>query len=88
MIENGKELTPQAILVRRTVFDVVENVFQTGDLSPETTLESLGADSMEMVQLEIELETALGLPDDALQFDDNIKTVGDLIDYVEGKLNG
>ncbi len=41
-----------------------------------------------MVQLEIELETALGLPDDALQFDDKIKTVGDLIDYVEGKLNG
>lgn len=55
------------------------------EITPEKSLiNDLGADSLDSVELimSIEQKFDISIPDDAAE---NIKTVGDIIDYVKGK---
>ncbi|MCA9686012.1 MAG: acyl carrier protein [Myxococcales bacterium] len=54
-----------------------------GDISPEKSFtDDLGADSLAIVELVLALEERFGIkiPDDQV---DNIKTVGDAVDYIK-----
>lgn len=57
----------------------------TSEITPEKSLiNDLGADSLDSVELimSIEQKFDISIPDDAAE---NIKTVGDIIEYVKGK---
>ncbi|WP_050698929.1 MULTISPECIES: acyl carrier protein [Eubacteriales] len=62
-------------------FDVEED-----SITPETTIaDDLGADSLDVVDLlmSIEDEFEIEIPDEEI---DNIKTVGELVKYIEGNV--
>lgn len=50
----------------------------------ETTFEELGADSLDLFQVVIEIEDKYGIQ---LEDAEKIKSVKDAVDYVEAKLN-
>lgn len=56
------------------------------DLTQETTFESLHLDSMDMVEMMMDMEEELGI-----DFDQEgkleVQTIGELADYIEEKLN-
>ncbi len=52
-------------------------------ITPETTFESLGIDSLDTVEMVMELEDEL---DAELQLEEKVETVGALVAYIEGKL--
>lgn len=54
----------------------------TDDIKPESTFDSLGLDSLDMMQVLMELEDEFGI-----QIDENsdMKTVGDLIEYIKNQ---
>ena len=55
------------------------------DIQPGSTFESLGIDSLDVVEIVMDLESELGIE---LDFEDqNITTVQELADFVESKLN-
>ena len=54
------------------------------DITPETTFESLGIDSLDTVEMVMDLEEQLGVE---LELEDKITTVGELVDFVESKLD-
>ncbi|NLM83936.1 MAG: acyl carrier protein [Clostridiales bacterium] len=53
-------------------------------ITPETTFESLGIDSLDTVELVMQLEEELGIE---IELDQKLETVGELTKYVEAKLN-
>lgn len=53
------------------------------DIKPETTFESLGIDSLETVEMVMELEEEL---DAELELDEKVTTVGELVAFIEKKL--
>ena len=55
------------------------------DIHPDSTFESLGIDSLDVVEIVMDLESELGIE---LDFEDqNIATFQELADFVESKLN-
>ena len=50
------------------------------DITPETTFESLGIDSLDTVDLLMELEDKLDI---SIELDEKVETVGDLVNFVE-----
>ncbi len=54
------------------------------EITPDTTLEDLGVDSLDLVDIvmDIEDEFELEVPDDALE---RFTTVGDVVAFVEGE---
>ena len=55
------------------------------DISRESTFESLGIDSLDIVEMIMDLETELGIE---LELEDqNISTFGEMADFIESKLN-
>ena len=54
-------------------------------VNPETTLESLAIDSLALIEVMFDIETDLGItiPIDASATQSQLKTVGDLIAYVD-----
>ena len=55
------------------------------EIQPDSTFESLGIDSLDVVEIVMDLESELGIE---LDFEDqNINTFQDLADFVESKLN-
>ncbi|MEW6032715.1 MAG: acyl carrier protein [Bacillota bacterium] len=54
---------------------------EEGEISPESTLEDLGADSLDIVEMvmAIEQEWDIEIPDEAAE---EIKTVGDAVNYI------
>ena len=55
------------------------------DIQPGSTFESLGIDSLDVVEIVMDLESELGIE---LDFEDqNITTFQELADFVESKLN-
>ena len=55
------------------------------EIQPNSTFESLGIDSLDVVEIVMDLESELGIE---LDFEDqNINTFQDLADFVESKLN-
>lgn len=53
------------------------------EISEDTTFESLGVDSLDIVEMVMELEETLGVE---LELDDKITTVGELADFVDSKI--
>ena len=56
----------------------------TDDITPETTFESLGIDSLDTVEMVMDLEEQLGVD---LELEEKLATVGELVDFVESKLD-
>ena len=55
------------------------------DITPETTFESLGIDSLDIVEMIMDLESDLGVE---LELEDQkITTFQELADFIESKLN-
>ena len=59
------------------------------DISPdeiprETTFESLGIDSLDTVEMVMDLESELGVD---LEMEEKLNTVGELVDFVESRLD-
>ena len=59
-------------------------IFLAGDLISETTFESLGIDSLDTVEMVMDLESELGVD---LEMEEKLNTVGELVDFVESKLD-
>ena len=53
------------------------------EITADTTFESLGVDSLDTVEMVMDLEDELGVE---LELDDKIATVGELVAFVESKL--
>ncbi len=55
------------------------------EITPDSTFESLGIDSLDIVEMIMDLETELGVE---LEMEDQqIATFGELADFIESKLN-
>ena len=54
------------------------------DITRDTTFESLGVDSLDTVEMVMDLEEQLGVD---LELEEKIVTVGELVDFVESKLD-
>ena len=55
------------------------------DITPESTFESLGIDSLDVVEMIMDLESELGVE---LEMEDQkISTFGELADFIQSKLN-
>ena len=55
------------------------------EITPESTFESLGIDSLDIVEMIMDLETELGVELD--MEDQKISTFGELAEFIEAKLN-
>lgn len=55
------------------------------DISPDSTFESLGIDSLDVVEMIMDLETELGI--ELEMEDEKITNFQELADFVESKLN-
>lgn len=53
------------------------------DITPDTTFESLGVDSLDTVEMVMDLEDELGVE---LELEEKIATIGELVAFVESKL--
>ena len=54
------------------------------EISMDTTFESLGVDSLDTVEMVMDLEQELGID---LELEDKLNTVGELVEFVESKLD-
>ena len=52
-------------------------------ITTDTTFESLGVDSLDTVEMVMDLEDELGIE---LELEDKISTVGELVEFVQSKL--
>ena len=55
------------------------------EITPDSTFESLGIDSLDIVEMIMDLETELGVELD--MEDQKISTFGELAEFIEAKLN-
>jgi len=53
------------------------------NISEDTTFESLGIDSLDIVEMVVDFEDELGIE---LEMNDKISTIGELVAFVESKL--
>ena len=53
------------------------------DITRDTTFESLGIDSLDMVEMVMDLEEELKVD---LEMEEKVTTVGELVDFVESKM--
>ena len=54
-------------------------------ITPESTFESLGIDSLDTVEMVMELEEELGIE---LELDEKVESVGELLAFIERKMGG
>ena len=54
------------------------------EITRDTTFESLGVDSLDTVEMVMDLEQDLGVE---LEIEEKIATVGELVDFVESKVD-
>ena len=54
------------------------------EITRDTTFESLGIDSLDTVEMVMDLEQELGVE---LEIEEKIATVGELVDFVESKVD-
>lgn len=54
------------------------------EINRDTTFESLGIDSLDTVEMVMDLEEELGVE---LELEEKVATVGELADYIESKLD-
>ena len=71
-----------------TVFERIvklinENITDTETITEDTTFESLGIDSLDTVEMVMQLEEDLGIE---IELEEKMATVGELARYIESKL--
>ena len=54
------------------------------EITRDTTFESLGVDSLDTVEMVMDLEQELGVE---MEIEEKIATVGELVDFVESKVD-
>jgi len=54
------------------------------EITAATTFESLGIDSLDTVEMVMEMEDDLGVE---LELDEKVETVGDMVKFIESKLD-
>ena len=54
------------------------------EITRETTFEGLGIDSLDMVEMVMDLEEELGVD---LEMEEKVSTIGELVDFVESKID-
>ena len=54
------------------------------EITRDTTFESLGIDSLDTVEMVMDLEEALGVD---LEMEEKVNTVGELVDFIESRLD-
>ena len=54
------------------------------EITRDTTCESLGVDSLDTVEMVMDLEEELGVD---LEMEEKVNTVGELVDFIESKLD-
>lgn len=54
------------------------------DIERDTTFESLGIDSLDTVEMVMDLEEELGVE---LELEEKVSTIGELVDFIESKLD-
>ena len=54
------------------------------EITRDTTFESLGIDSLDTVEMVMDLEEELGVD---LEMEEKVNTVGELVDFVESRLD-
>ncbi|SHH93942.1 acyl carrier protein [Sporobacter termitidis DSM 10068] len=67
----------------RIVNLIKENINDTESITEDTTFESLGIDSLDTVEMVMQLEEELGIE---IELEEKMATVGELAKYVESKL--
>lgn len=75
---------PQSVEER--ILEILRENLGTTEIQRETKLEDAGADSLDLVEtvLELEEEFEIEIPDDVAE---TFKTVGDIVAFVESKVN-
>lgn len=71
MLEKVKEIVAEGLDVN------------VADLTPETTFESLGADSLDLMDMVMTFEDEFGVEIDTEAIGD-LKTIGSVVTYIEG----
>ena len=66
-------------------FAVKQLELDAGEITPDATFETLGIDSLDIVEMIMDLESELGIELDLE--DQKITTFRELADFIEGKLN-
>jgi acyl carrier protein len=68
--------------IEQEIFAIVKEKLAVNEVARATTLQELGADSLDVVEVLMEVESRLGvaIPD---QEASNMKTIGEVIEYVE-----
>lgn len=56
---------------------------EEAEVKPETTFEELGADSLDLTQIVVEVEDEFDIQ---VEETDEFKTVGDVVKYIDSKL--
>ena len=70
-------------MVYEKVVEIIKNQFDIDEVKPETNLnEDLGSDSIDLLELVMEIEEEFDLEIDDTQLGD-IKTVQDIVDSIE-----
>ncbi len=70
------------------VFDAIaatiaeRNECDVSDITPDSTFDELGVDSLDQIELIMDLEDRLGRE---IELDQKVETVGDLVKYLETK---
>ena len=71
------------------IFDLVAEVIaernecEVSDIKPEMTFEELNIDSLDTVDLLMQLEDKIGAE---IELDEEVKTVGEFVDFIERKI--
>lgn len=78
------ELTPKRIIARKTAMEIVEEVLGSHPNSLEDTFDALGADSVDLIAIEIEAEEATETEIEAGTFKGS--TVEDFALFIEERL--
>lgn len=60
---------------------------EADEFNEETTFEDLGADSVDLVELSMSLEEEFGIDEMGEEDIASIHNVGDLVNFLQGKLN-
>jgi acyl carrier protein len=61
------------------------NDCDVSEITPESTFQDLGIDSLDTVEMLMKLEDKIGVE---IELDQKVETVGELVAFIEGKMNG
>ena len=73
--------------VNKRVTDIISEKLAVDEIgSDDRLIEDLGADSLDIIEIVIEMEREFGISIHDDEIDDNFTTVGHLIDFIQEKI--